>query len=169
MDARATVLENQLLYEESVARHIAVQPALACSTWAAAAAASPPTWPASRAPASPASTSTGPDRPGPSFNAERGLQNEFVEWDQNELPLPFDDASFDGFYEIQALSLCKDVPRLFRDVFRLLKPAARFSLLDWVSLPAFDPANPEHADLMARVKPLIGAVGTPRPRASSAP
>ncbi|KAK5630050.1 hypothetical protein RRF57_005765 [Xylaria bambusicola] len=35
--------------------------------------------------------------------------------------------------------------------------------MDWVSLPAYDPKNPIHTSLMRRVKPLIGAVGTPTP------
>lgn len=99
-----------------------------------------------------------------SFNGEElGLPNDFVEYDFNNLPLPFADGTFDAFYEIQALSLCRDHRALFADLFRVLKPGARFSLLDWVSLPAYDATNPEHSDLMRRVKPLIGAVGTPTP------
>jgi sterol 24-C-methyltransferase len=33
-----------------------------------------------------------------------------------------------------------------------------------VSLPDYDPDNQEHVALMRRVKPLIGAVGTPTPK-----
>ena len=97
------------------------------------------------------------------FNQERGLQNEFVQRDFNQLPLPFADRSFDGFYHIQALSLCKSLPALFKELFRVLKPGAKLSSLDWASLPAYDPGKPEHAELMRRVKSLIGAVGTPTP------
>jgi sterol 24-C-methyltransferase len=43
----------------------------------------------------------------------------------------------------------------------VVKPGSKISLLDWISLPAYEPTNPEHAELMRRVKPLIGAVGTP--------
>lgn len=50
------------------------------------------------------------------------------------------------------------------EIFRILKPGARFSMLDWVSFPAYDPDNEEHVALMRRVKPLIGAVGTPTPK-----
>jgi sterol 24-C-methyltransferase len=35
--------------------------------------------------------------------------------------------------------------------------------LDWVQLPKYDPNNPHHAELMRRIKPLIGAIGTPTP------
>lgn len=97
------------------------------------------------------------------FNEKLGLQNEFVEHDQNTLPLPFADETFDSFYEIQALSLCKDPRALFKEVYRVLKPGAKFLLMDWVSLPPYDPSNEEHQALMRRVKPLIGAVGTPTP------
>ncbi|BDD56307.1 hypothetical protein MAP00_001778 [Monascus purpureus] len=112
MSKKATVRENQLLYEESIAQDI-------------------------------------------------GLKSG--DKDFNNLPLPFEDETFDAFYQIQALSLCKDIPALFREIYRVVKPGAKISSLDWVSLPAYDPQNPEHAELMRRVKPLIGAVGTPTP------
>lgn len=44
-----------------------------------------------------------------------------------------------------------------------MKPGSKFLLIDWVSLPAYNPADPLHTSLMRRVKPLIGAVGTPTP------
>lgn len=97
------------------------------------------------------------------FNQKCGFANEFIVRDQNDLPLPFADESFDAFYEIQALSLCKDPSALFKEIYRILKPGSKFLLIDWVSLPAYDPADPTHASLMRRVKPLIGAVGTPTP------
>jgi sterol 24-C-methyltransferase len=92
------------------------------------------------------------------------FSNDFVVHDQNDLPLPFADESFDAFYEIQALSLCKDPSALFKEIYRILKPGSKFLLMDWVSLPAYNPADPLHASLMRRVKPLIGAVGTPTPK-----
>jgi len=97
------------------------------------------------------------------FNKKNELQNEFVEWDQNNLPLPFENETFDAFYEIQAFSLCRDPRKMFKEIFRVLKKGSKFALVDWVSLPAYDPQNAEHVELMRRVKPLIGAVGTPTP------
>ncbi|KAI1261801.1 S-adenosyl-L-methionine-dependent methyltransferase [Xylariaceae sp. FL1019] len=97
------------------------------------------------------------------FNRKRGFHNDFLVHDQNDLPLPFSDQHFDAFYEIQALSLCKNPEALFNEIYRILKPGAKFLLLDWVRLPAFDPHDPRHVSLMKRVKPLIGAVGTPTP------
>ncbi|KAJ9151958.1 Sterol 24-C-methyltransferase [Pleurostoma richardsiae] len=164
MDYQASVRDNQLLYEESVARDIGLKPGvkvldLGCGRGRVAAHMS--NYSGARVtglnidPNSIAQART--------FNADLGFDNEFVVKDFNDLPLPFDNETFDAFYNIQAFSLVKDLRALFKEVYRVLKPGARFSSLDWVSLPAYDASNPEHAELMARVKPLIGAVGTPTP------
>lgn len=89
--------------------------------------------------------------------------NTFLNRDMNALPLPFKDEEFDGFYQIQAFSLCKDIPALCKELFRVLKPGAKLSLLDWASLQDYDPDDPHHRELMRAIKPLIGAVGTPTP------
>ena len=98
------------------------------------------------------------------FNKEKRFPNEFTRADFNDLPLPLPDAQFDGFYQIQAFSLCKDIPKLCKELYRVLKPGAKLSLLDWASLDAYDPEDPHHQKLMRRIKPLIGAVGTPTPK-----
>ncbi|KAK7940771.1 uncharacterized protein PG986_013158 [Apiospora aurea] len=164
MDKNASVLDNQLLFEESTARELGLKAGdrvldLGCGRGRVAAHM------AKYSGAQVTGLNIDPNQiaQATSFNQELGLNNEFVEHDLNDLPLPFADASFDAFYEIQALSLCKDPRALFQEIFRILKPGAKFVLCDWVSLPAYDPQNAEHAELMRRVKPLIGAVGTPTP------
>ncbi|BCS21149.1 class I SAM-dependent methyltransferase [Aspergillus puulaauensis] len=166
MSARASVLENQLLYEESIAQDIGLQSGhrvldLGCGRGRVAAHM------AQYSGARVTGLNIDPNQVAQArqFNEEMGFgkTNEFVVQDFNALPLPFDDGSFDAFYQIQALSLCKDLGALFREIYRVTKPGARISLLDWVSLPGYDGANEEHAELMRRVKPLIGAVGTPTP------
>ncbi|PJD92413.1 MAG: hypothetical protein CK424_05780 [Legionella sp.] len=87
----------------------------------------------------------------------------FLNMDFNELPFPFADDSFDAIYEIQALSLSRDLGKLFQELYRILKPGGKISLLEWVRLPNYDEHNPYHAELMHKVKPLIGAIGTPSP------
>ncbi|KAK1765177.1 S-adenosyl-L-methionine-dependent methyltransferase [Phialemonium atrogriseum] len=164
LDRQASVLDNQLLNEEAIAKEIGLRPGdrvldLGCGRGRVAAHMSSFTG------ARVTGLNIDPNQiaQARAFNEEQGLQNEFVEHDQNDLPLPFADQSFDAFYEIQALSLCKDPRALFKEIFRVLKPGSKFLLMDWVSLPAYNPENPEHAGLMRRVKPLIGAVGTPTP------
>lgn len=97
------------------------------------------------------------------FAQGKGLsrQCQFKMADMNDLPLPFADASFDAVYQIQAFSLSKNLEELFKDIYRMLKPGGKFACLDWVCLNNYNPENPYHASLMRRIKPLIGAIGTP--------
>ena len=78
-------------------------------------------------------------------------------------PLNFPSNTFDAVYEIQALSLVSDTTyrSVLGEIYRVMKPGAKFSLLDWVTLTAFDHNNPSHADRLRRVKPLLGAVNSP--------
>ncbi|CAI7618812.1 unnamed protein product [Penicillium bialowiezense] len=162
MSPKSSVLENQIIYERSIAEDIGLTTGkkvldLGCGRGRVAAHMAQHTG------AHVTGLNIDPNQveQATSFNAERGLQNNFVTQDFNDLPLPFANDSFDAFYQIQALSLCKDLPALFREIFRVVKPGSKISLLDWMSLPDYDASNPEHAELMRRVKPLIGAVGTP--------
>ncbi|RMJ22588.1 S-adenosyl-methionine-sterol-C [Aspergillus sp. HF37] len=166
MSKKATVLENQLLYEEAIIEDIGLAPGdkvldLGCGRGRVAAHM------AQYSGAQITGLNIDPNQiaQARSFNDKLGFaDNKFIVQDFNNLPLPFENESFDAFFQIQALSLCKDLSALFREVYRVIKPGAKVSLLDWVSLPPYDPSNPEHAQLMRRVKPLIGAVGTPTPK-----
>ena len=99
------------------------------------------------------------------FSSEKGMadQTDFRLADLNEIPLPFSDQSFDGVYEVQAFTYSRDLLKLFKDIHRMLKPGAKFAALDWFRLEAYDPRNPHHAQLMKRIKRLIGAIGTISP------
>lgn len=88
-------------------------------------------------------------------------QCQFKLGDLNELPLPFANASMDAVYQVQVFSLSKDLEKLFADIYRILKPGGKIACLDWFRLDKYNPKNPEHAELMRRIKPLIGAIGTP--------
>jgi sterol 24-C-methyltransferase len=97
------------------------------------------------------------------FALENGLarQCQFKVADLNDIPLPFASNSFDAVYQIQAFSYARRLEALFSDLHRVLKPGAKLACLDWVRLPKYDATNRQHADLMRRIKPLIGAIGTP--------
>ncbi|KTD39397.1 biotin synthase BioC [Legionella nautarum] len=99
------------------------------------------------------------------FAQKNGLsqQCKFINADLNDLPFNFADNEFDAAYEIQALSLCRDLNKLFHELHRILKPGGKLSLLEWVRLPNYDAQNPHHLALMKQIKPLIGAIGTPSP------
>jgi len=91
-----------------------------------------------------------------------GKQLEFHYGSFND-PLPFDDGVFDGFYHVQALTYVSDLDALFAELFRVLKPGAKVSFLDWFMLDAYDETNPRHRELLVKTKAIIGAVYTPRP------
>lgn len=80
--------------------------------------------------------------------------------DLNEIPYPFPDHSFDAIYQIQVFSYAKNLDKIFAELYRLLKPGKKFACLDWFALKNYNPQNPVHVDLIRRIKPLIGAIGT---------
>lgn len=165
MDLDESIVMNQILYEESVAKELLLPPAshvldLGCGRGRVAAHMSRVTG----AKVTGLNIDADQIASAKAFNEQMGLSNNFVCADFNDLPLPFPDNHFDGFYQIQAFSLAKDHKALCQELYRVLKPGARVSLLDWASLDAYDPDNMHHQDLMRRIKPLIGAVGTPTPR-----
>jgi sterol 24-C-methyltransferase len=97
------------------------------------------------------------------FAYQRGLANrtEFIKGNLNHIPYPFPDESFDNIYEIQVVfTYAKDLGKTFKEIHRLLKPGGRFACLEWASLDKYDAKNLHHANLMKRIKPLIGAIGT---------
>ncbi|SMR44965.1 unnamed protein product [Zymoseptoria tritici ST99CH_1A5] len=164
MDLSQSIVQNQILYEESIVDHLRLPPNakvldLGCGRGRVAAHISTLTG------ASVTGLNIDADQiaSAKTYTATHHLPNTFQTHDFNILPLPFSSASFDGFYQIQAFSLCADLPALCSELYRILRPGARLSLLDWASLPAYDASNPEHIKLMTRIKPLIGAVGTPTP------
>ncbi|KAF2486865.1 S-adenosyl-L-methionine-dependent methyltransferase, partial [Neohortaea acidophila] len=165
MDLNATIFMNQILYEESIAEELQLPENakvfdLGCGRGRVAAHMHMLTG------AEVTGLNIDHDQVASAiaFTHEQKFPNNFVRRDMNDLPLPFADEVFDGFYQIQAMSLCKDIPKLCDELYRVLKPGARLSLLDWASLDAFNPEDTHHQDLMRKIKPLIGAVGTPTPK-----
>jgi len=79
-------------------------------------------------------------------------------------PLPFQNEFFDAIYQVQVFTYAKDRDALFKELYRVLVPGGKISILDWFKLDNYDPSNPHHVDIMNRVKPLIGAVNTIAPQ-----
>jgi len=89
-------------------------------------------------------------------------QLSFLEGNYNK-KLPFADNTFDALYHVQALSYAQDLPILMKELYRVIKPGAKISMLDWFKLPAYKPEDPHHKKLLRDVKMVIGAVRTPAP------
>ncbi|KAK3067516.1 hypothetical protein LTR53_015571 [Teratosphaeriaceae sp. CCFEE 6253] len=164
LDAQASVLTNQILYEELVAEELQLPPNakvldIGCGRGRVAAHMTELTG----AHVTGLNIDTDQLASATAYNELQAYDNTFLHADMNDLPLPFATSHFDAFYQIQAFSLCKDLPQLCAELHRVLKPGARLSLLDWASLDAYDPQDPHHQHLMRAVKPIIGAVGTPTP------
>jgi sterol 24-C-methyltransferase len=91
-----------------------------------------------------------------------GSQLEFVEGNYNN-PLPFTNETFDALYHVQALTYVQDLDGLLREMFRILRPGAKLSFLDWFKLDNYRPDDPYHRHLLKETKAVIGAVRTPSP------
>ena len=63
---------------------------------------------------------------------------------------------------MQVLTYTVEPLKLFREIFRVLRPGAKISFLDWVQLPNFNASDVRHQELLRKVKPLLGAVWTPK-------
>jgi len=90
-----------------------------------------------------------------------GRQLEFHHGSFND-PLPFGNESFDGGYEIGAFCYVIDKVKVFSEIFRVLRPGAKFSYTDWVRVN-YDEGSAHHRELLRQVKPLTGMVEMPAP------
>jgi len=100
-------------------------------------------------------------------NARRFAKNlgladrtNFVVASFNDLPLPYPDEYFDGGHEVQAFTYTKNKVALFQEIYRVLKPGAKFSYLDWVLLDNYDSNNADHVEYVQKTMKFIGAVDT---------
>lgn len=77
-------------------------------------------------------------------NERAGLAGlcEVVEGDFNAMP--FEDATFDAAYTLEACCHAGDRRRPFAEVFRVLKPGALFAGHDWCLTPRYRPSDPGH-------------------------
>jgi sterol 24-C-methyltransferase len=164
LDLSKSIIENQKLYEQKMCNDLGIQPGdkvldIGCGRGRVASHV------ASYSGAEVVGMNLDPGQleSAKRFAEGNGLwgQCQFVRGDMNQLPLPFADSSFNFIYHIQAFSYAKDLGQLFKDIYRMLKPGGKVACLDWATLDKYDPENPHHADLIKRIKPLIGAIGTP--------
>jgi sterol 24-C-methyltransferase len=64
-------------------------------------------------------------------------------------------------YHIQAFSYALDLDFLLAEIYRVLKPGAKISFLDWFLLEKFDKTDKEHMRNLKAIKQLLGAVYDP--------
>lgn len=83
----------------------------------------------------------------------------FIKGNYND-GLPFPDNYFDAGYQVQAFTYVNNLDSIFSEMYRVLKPGARFVWIDWVVLDKYDSSNKEHVNLVNGVKYILGAVYT---------
>ncbi len=69
---------------------------------------------------------------------------------------PFEDASLDGVFMCESLAHSPDYERLCREVFRVLKPGAKFTGFNWELTEKFDAENPEHRRIRHMIEYGVG-------------
>lgn len=68
------------------------------------------------------------------------------------MKIPLDDASFDAAYAIEATCHAPDRTPVFSEVFRLLKPGARFAGYEWCVTDAFEANNQRHQQIKKEIE-----------------
>jgi sterol 24-C-methyltransferase len=72
---------------------------------------------------------------------------------------PFANNSLDGVYMCESLAHSPDYVRLCKEVFRVLKPGARFTGFNWELTGSYDPDNPEHRRVRHLIEYGVGVCG----------
>jgi sterol 24-C-methyltransferase len=72
---------------------------------------------------------------------------------------PFENDSLDGVYMCESLAHSPDYKMLCKEVFRVLKPGARFTGFNWELTENYDQNNPEHRRIRHLIEYGVGVCG----------
>eukprot|EP00798_Chlamydomonas_sp_ICE-L_P031104 gene31104-6235_t len=67
------------------------------------------------------------------------------------LNMPFEEATFDGAYAIEATCHAPKLEEVYAEIFRVLKPGSKFVSYEWVATKMYDPKNAEHVKIMDEI------------------
>jgi sterol 24-C-methyltransferase len=82
-------------------------------------------------------------------------QLRFLEGNMND-PLPFEDNTFDAFYQVQAMTYAQDLKSVFSEIYRVIKPGAKISVLDGVMLDGYNASDSYHRRLLRETREVTG-------------
>merc|ERR1711879_783511 len=88
---------------------------------------------------------------------ETGMANHlrFFEGNMND-PFPFENDTFDAFYQVQAMTYAQDLTNVFSEIYRVIKPGAKISVLDGVMLDGFNGSDSYHRKLLRETREVTG-------------
>merc|ERR1712187_192026 len=88
---------------------------------------------------------------------ETGMANNlfFLEGNMND-PFPFENDTFDAFYQVQAMTYAQNLTAVFSEIYRVIKPGAKISVLDGVMLDGFNGSDPYHKRLLRETREVTG-------------
>jgi sterol 24-C-methyltransferase len=84
------------------------------------------------------------------LNAEEGVEAKMICGDFMKVPVP--DGTFDRAYGIEAICHSPDLPKMYKEVYRVTKPSALFASYEWCTTPLYDPQNPEHVRIIKKIE-----------------
>lgn len=79
----------------------------------------------------------------------------FFEGNMND-PFPFEDNTFDAFYQVQAMTYAVNLTKVFSEIYRVIKPGAKISALDGVMLDGYNQSDPYHRKLLRETREVTG-------------
>lgn len=68
------------------------------------------------------------------------------------MAMPFEDASFDAVYQIDATCHAPDQVGCYKEILRVLKPGCCFAGYEWCATDAYDPNNAQQRAVMAEIE-----------------
>ena len=152
LDPNRSVMENQILLEEKMAKDLGVGPGdkvleIGCGCGAIAASMG---------------EITGSTMYGQNIDKSQiekawlnpALKNENFTVGDFNVPLPYDDNMFDAVYAIQPMTYVSDADFTLKEVFRVLKPGRKFGFNDVAALDKYDRENHAHRLLIQHTREL---------------
>ncbi|KAI4321659.1 hypothetical protein MLD38_035017 [Melastoma candidum] len=85
-------------------------------------------------------------------NRKAGLDSTCEVIRGNFLEMPFEDNSFDGAYSIEATCHAPRLEDVYAEVFRVLKPGAKFVSYEWVTTDKYRASDEEHVAVIRGIE-----------------
>mmetsp|Transcript_20877 Transcript_20877/g.20995 ORF Transcript_20877/g.20995 Transcript_20877/m.20995 type:complete len:414 (-) Transcript_20877:86-1327(-) len=89
---------------------------------------------------------------GNELNQAAGLDGQALSVKGDFMSLPFSDNSYDGVYAIEATCHAPVREKVYKEIYRVLKPGQVFACYEWCLTPLYNAANTEHALIKKKIE-----------------